>query len=1002
MERIQCYSHCYFNDLDLHFQPDSVIRTASDAPLFCHRSVLASHSTFLKEILSSVDQTSNEDIVIIVPDFSGSEIETLLEFLYGKLNMLSTSDDLVDVLLQKKPNQENNTRLEAKVVSDGSGECAQEVVNVNSNFDGYFLDYEVGVDEYELETAEVLIDNNNYEDVETDSGVNTLFCVVCNAGFSSNFQLREHMLFHPVCSLCHIQCQSELDLLEHWASHPQCMFCGEAQLGMAELEIHQASHHNTAGLDVVNGNLDVSIEIGNIEIDADPFLNGQKCTELLQEINPDLMIENIECTSGNVGLETSRDVSVCNFCNLIFANTEDLNEHTSIEHKEYLEAIDPDHHQAPVNETPQRFSFRCSLCHIEFEKVSQLTKHVDEYHLLEKTDSGNSFTCKFCPELTFSTIQDLIAHDSSLHSKEDDRSVSCPDCSRSFRNVRLLKNHLGTHVSVKPYQCGRCHKLFSWENGLRSHVALINCHAKSGQRTRRKLPPKKQQRMVEKNVSNIDKLEVRTDSCRNETISVPVQQRSIEKGKKFTCNECGAQEKSRELIRQHVFTCNAVRVKMMKSNLQVPEKHAEQEAPCLDKTHGDNPESGAIEESKVSCINENPLDIGMTNETCEDQIVVLPLSGSEAAVEFEGLITAGVKDFVVEVGESVQECERININNNNSSESADLNVNVSSNKDKKKPFKPYIHECDVCSKMFKSKSHLKEHYMTHTKVFPFNCHACGRGFRRENAFQKHHAHCSNLKEKNPLESQSDRSQDEEKSFLDEFQRSIEKEDEEALKAEGKCARFECSICKIGFPGMLALDTHMLDCHVSQDQITPITRPGSETTRSGRVIKPKRFFEDEHPETVTRKRRRKDGAGVNSCNLPTIDTKDKESSCLMGRTSRAPRVSTQCQFCGKVMDTHVELFKHVMSHLDQDIVKTFPVYEEGETGWCPNCSEPILLDFSEEHMLEKHPEMVSSNEGAMAGPDVSGIMMKSFDLDSQSERDLERMMSVTVQLHKMRM
>ena len=81
--------------------------------------------------------------------------------------------------------------------------------------------------------------------------------------------------------------------------------------------------------------------------------------------------------------------------------------------------------------------------------------------------------------------------------------------------------------------------------------------------------------------------------------------------------------------------------------------------------------------------------------------------------------------------------------------------------------------------------------------------------------------------------------------------------------------------------MLALDTHMLDCHVSQDQITPITRPGSETTRSGRVIKPKRFFEDEHPETVTRKRRRKDGAGVNSCNLPMIDTKDKESSFLMG-------------------------------------------------------------------------------------------------------------------------
>ena len=245
-----------------------MIQTKSDVPLFCHRSVLASHSTFLKEILFSVDQTTiNEDIVIIIPDFSAVELQTLLLFLYGKLNTCTASDDLVDILLQKKPNQENNEKLDAKVVGKVSTDCTQEEVNFNSNFDGYFVDYGVGVDEYELETAEVLIDNNNYDDTGNDSGVNTLFCVVCNAGFSSNSQLREHMLLHPVCSLCHIQCQSELDLLEHWSSHPQCLLCGEVQLGMAELELHQASHHhNQAGLDVVNGNMDISIEIGNLEL----------------------------------------------------------------------------------------------------------------------------------------------------------------------------------------------------------------------------------------------------------------------------------------------------------------------------------------------------------------------------------------------------------------------------------------------------------------------------------------------------------------------------------------------------------------------------------------------------------------------------------------------------------------------------------------------------------------------------------------------------------------
>ena len=73
--------------------------------------------------------------------------------------------------------------------------------------------------------------------------------------------------------------------------------------------------------------------------------------------------------------------------------------------------------------------------------------------------------------------------------------------------------------------------------------------------------------------------------------------------------------------------------------------------------------------------------------------------------------------------------------------------------------------------------------------------------------------------------------------------------------------------------MLALDSHMRDFHCHRDQETPITRPGSETTRSGRVIKPKRFFEDEHPETIKRKRNRRDG--FNTSNL--AETKEKEGN-----------------------------------------------------------------------------------------------------------------------------
>ena len=40
------------------------------------------------------------------------------------------------------------------------------------------------------------------------------------------------------------------------------------------------------------------------------------------------------------------------------------------------------------------------------------------------------------------------------------------------------------------------------------------------------------------------------------------------------------------------------------------------------------------------------------------------------------------------------------------------------------------------------------------------------------------------------------------------------------------------------------------------------------------------------------------------------------------------------------------------------MKTLPVYAEGETGWCQNCEEPLPLSLAEQHMAEKHPELLS--------------------------------------------
>ncbi|CAG9805430.1 unnamed protein product [Chironomus riparius] len=197
--------------------------------------------------------------------------------------------------------------------------------------------------------------------------------------------------------------------------------------------------------------------------------NCLKANEYFQSINPQSSDANFIITESLSANESSSPIPnankanesqkyQCTKCAKLFSCRYYLQKHEHVKHTE-------------VN--PKDY-FECDKCSYKSKTKSLMKAHLLYNHKSSSIRHPETFQCKFCGKICMSSGA-LYGHEKIHRTVAPEDYLKCPQCNKSFKEKRLLKNHIQlVHEKSRMKQCYECGFIATCSGSLNKHRKAVH------------------------------------------------------------------------------------------------------------------------------------------------------------------------------------------------------------------------------------------------------------------------------------------------------------------------------------------------------------------------------------------------------------------------------------------------------------------------------------------------------------------------------------------------